>query len=480
MSESFLFYDLETFGANWRTSRIAQFAAVRTDAELNQIEAPITFFVQPANDLLPSPEATLITGITPQAAWRDGVNEAEAFARIHEAMTRPQTCVLGYNSLRFDDEFIRCGLFRNFYDPYEREWRGGNSRWDLLDVMRLAHALRPQGLEWPQREDGHTSFRLEHLARANDVHQEHAHEALSDVQALIGLARKLKHAQPRLWAHAARLRDKRYASTLLDLVAATPVLHVSQRFSASRLHSAAMLPLARHPAIDSRVVAFDLSCDPQPLLELDAVAIAERLYVRQADLPEGESRIALKEVHLNRCPVLIEWAHLRDADFQRLGIDPDLSQQRAHALRSGGEALVEKIRRVFARAGEWPGSDADASLYDGFIDDAEKKRFTDVRATPPHLLGQRDFGFRDPRLTELLFRYRARNWPYTLDAAENERWHEYRRRRLLTESGLSEHSLAGYMQAIAELRLAHAQDGHKQALLDQLQDWAQRIAAQLQ
>jgi len=146
MPASFFFYDLETFGADPRTTRIAQFAAMRTDAELNVVEEPSSFYLQPSDDLLPSPGATLVTGITPQQALRDGVNEAEAFARIQEEMTRPETCTLGYNSLRFDDEFIRHGLFRNFHDPYEREWRGGNCRWDLLDVLRLAHALRPDGL----------------------------------------------------------------------------------------------------------------------------------------------------------------------------------------------------------------------------------------------------------------------------------------------------------------------------------------------
>ena len=169
MSDSFLFYDLETFGADPRRSRIAQFAAVRTDAALDVVEEPISLFVRPADDLLPSPVATLITGITPQQALAEGMAEAEAAARIVEEMARPGTCTLGYNSLRFDDEFVRHTLFRNFFDPYEREWRGGNSRWDLLDVLRLAHALRPEGIEWPRREDGATSFRLEHLALANGV-----------------------------------------------------------------------------------------------------------------------------------------------------------------------------------------------------------------------------------------------------------------------------------------------------------------------
>ena len=321
MPASFLFYDLETFGADPRTSRIAQFAAMRTDAELNEVEAPISVFVKPADDLLPSPIATSITGISPQDALRDGVNEAEIFALIFEEMARPETCTAGYNSLRFDDEFVRYGLFRNFYDAYEREWRNGNSRWDLLDVLRLARALRPDGLEWPQREDGFTSFKLEHLATANEVRIGDAHEALSDVRALIGIARKFKNAQPRLWDYALRLRDKRFAASLLDPIAMQPALHVSSRYPASRLCAAPVIPLARHPRIDSRIVVFDLEQDPQALLSLTPEEIADRLYTPTADLPEGEERVALKEVHLNRCPALIAWNHLRPDDFERLSID---------------------------------------------------------------------------------------------------------------------------------------------------------------
>lgn len=479
MPATFLFYDLETFGSDPRRSRIAQFAAIRTDERLQQVEEPISFFVQPADDLLPSPVATLITGISPQHALREGVNEAEAFSRIFEEMARPETCTLGYNSLRFDDEFVRCGFFRNFFDAYEREWRGGNCRWDLLDVMRLACALRPDGIQWPRREDGHVSFKLEHLAEANAVREGDAHEALSDVRALIGLARRLRQAQPKLWEYALRLRDKRYAAQLLDVAAMRPVLHVSQRYPASRLCAAPVLPLARHPAIDSRVVVFDLDADPEALLALDADAIADRLYVRQADLPEGETRIPLKEVHLNRSPALVEWAHLRAPELERLRLDAGVVEARARRLRDAGPALAEKVRQVYARDPQRAPSDPDASLYDGFVPDADKRKFAQVRSTPPHLLGHGDFGFRDPRLDELLFRYRARNWPQSLGMQEHARWNDYRRRRLLHDSGLSELTLQQAREEIAALRLAHAGDGAKLALLDQLAAWNADIEAAL-
>jgi exodeoxyribonuclease-1 len=479
MPASFLFYDLETFGQDPRKTRIAQFAAQRTDEALNPVEEPVTFYVKPADDLLPSPIATLITGITPQHALSQGVPECDAIARIFEEMARPETCTLGWNTLRFDDEFVRHGLFRNFFDPYEREWRGGNSRWDLLDVARLFHALRPEGVQWPKREDGATSFKLEHLALANDVRTGDAHEAMSDVRATVGIARAMRSAQPRLWDYALQLRNKRFAASLLDTVAMTPLLHVSMRYPASRMCAAPVLPVARHPRIDSRIIVLDLDGDAQALLDLDPQDIADRLYTPRADLPEDVRRVPLKEVHLNRCPALVPWNYLRPADFERLGIDPDTVQAQAALLRAHAPLVAEKVRQVFAGERAHEPSDPDASIYDGFLADGDKRRLADVRATPPQQLGERAFGFKDPRLDELLFRYRARNWPLTLDSGEQARWDDYRRQRLANGSTTSEYSLDGFFEELAGLRARHAEEGGKLVLLDQLEAYGRALQAGL-
>ena len=477
MPATFLWYDLETFGRDPRRSRIAQFAAIRTDAELNPVDEPVSLFCQPADDLLPSPEATLITGITPQRARREGLREAEFFARVAEELAQPETCAVGYNSIRFDDEFIRYGLYRNFHDPYEREWRNGNSRWDLLDFMRLAHALRPDGLNWPQREDGTTSFKLEDLAAANGVRTGTAHEALSDVRALIGLARKLRTAQPRLWDYHYGQRDKRKVAAMLDVANMTPLLHVSGRYPASRLCAALVAPLARHPRIESRVIVLDLDADPQPLFDLPAEDIADRLYTPAADLPEGEARIPLKEVHSNRCPVLVPLEFLRAADFQRLGIDRAAALASAERLRAQ-PGLAEKVRRVFGAEKHRDPADADAALYDGFPSDADKRVFPLVRSSAPANLPVLEGRFTDPRFRELLFRYRARNWPEALDADGLERWNDYRRNRLQRDGGLSEYGFATYYAEIAALRAAR-EPGPAQALLDALEAWGKDLEQQL-
>jgi exodeoxyribonuclease-1 len=274
-----------------------------------------------------------------------------------------------------------------------------------------------------------------------------------------------------MWDYALRLRDKRYVGSLLDVVAMEPVLHISMRYPASRLCAAPVLPLARHPHINNRVIAFDLEGDIEPLLELSVEEITARLYTRAADLPEGQQRIPLKEVHLNKVPALVAWNHLRDADFERLAIDPAVIEAKAAKLRALAPQLAEKARQVFARERVNDGPiDADASLYDGFLAEGDKGLLSKVRTAPPEALAELEQRFRDPRLPELLFRYRARNHPQTLDDTARSRWDAYRQQRFSTP-GMAEQTLPEYIAQIAELREQHKDNPDSLALLDALDQW---------
>lgn len=475
----FLWYDLETFGRDARRSRIAQFGAIRTDENLDPVDDPIMLFCRPANDVLPSPGACLITGITPQQALAEGLPEAEFAARIHEEMSRPDTCVAGYNSFRFDDEFIRNLFYRNFFDPYEREWRNGNSRWDLIDVMRMAHALRPDGITWPKRDDGMTSFKLEALAAANGLVHSRAHDALSDVEATIALARLLKQAQPRLHDYAFALRNKKHAAALLDYANMTPVLHMSQRYPAAQGCGSLVLPLCPHPHISNQIIVCDLADDPSALIELPAEDILDRLYTPRADLPDGVSRIGLKQVHLNRAPILVELRHLSQSQQAVFGID--LERDLAHAQRlRDAPGLVEKIREVFGqpRADE-ADPDPDLALYAGFPNPHDKRLFTSVRQQRSEAPQAGRFGFHDPRYEELAFRYRARNFPDTLSGEDDARWQAYRSRRLAPGSDLSEYDFATYYAEIAQHRAAPNTNAEAHRILDALEDWGRGIERSL-
>lgn len=467
---SFYWHDYETFGADPARDRPAQFAGRRTNAELEPVGEPLVIYCQPAIDVLPHPDACLLTGITPQIAQQEGIPEPEFARQIIEAFSVPGTCGAGYNSIRFDDEVTRNLLYRNFYEPYTREWLAGNSRWDLIDVMRLWHALRPEGLEWPKREDGATSFKLQHLSAANNIVHAHAHEALSDVDATIGLARRLRTAQPKLFEHALKLRDKRFAASLLNCREMTPVVHVSSKIPATRGCLAVIAPIAPHPRNNNAVITFDLSCDPQELLDLPADELYDRVFISDADLPEGLLRIPLKGVHSNRSPMLAPLSTLRADNAEHWGIDLQRCHQHQKALLAAGSTLAEKVREVFSIGEERETADAELSLYAGFLPDADKPLLAKVRAAAPEMLASYETRFQDSRYAELLFRYRARHYPHTLDEAEQARWHAFVERKLEFDTGTANLTLDQYLDVLAA-RQAQINDPAQQKILDALDAW---------
>ena len=302
----------------------------------------------------PIPQACLITGITPQQAQREGLREAEFAARVHEELAHPGTCGVGYNSLRFDDEFTRQMLYRNFYDPYAREWRNGNSRWDLIDLARMCYALRPEGIEWPLREDGAPSFRLEDLAAANGIEQRRAHDALSDVEALIALARLIRARQPRLWDWYLGLRRKQRAFELLDLVHKPALLHVSSRYPA---RTAACRWSCRWPSIRARnneIIVYDLAANPVDLILLDADDIADRVFTPRADLPEDVERIPLRTIHANRSPALAPLSVLQGRRHRRASTSTRNAPPCTAPSCWPPPDIAEKVRRVYAAAADLP------------------------------------------------------------------------------------------------------------------------------
>lgn len=435
-NHTFLWHDYETFGVSPRRDRPAQFAAVRTDAELNPIGEPIMLYCQPAPDYLPDPQSCLLTGITPQLCLERGVPEHQFAATIERALAQPGTVGVGYNTIRFDDEFTRFLFWRNLIDPYAREWQNGCGRWDILDLVRTAYALRPDGINWPRHADGRPSFRLEDLAAANGLQHDSAHDALSDVHATIALARLIRERQPRLFEFCFDLRKKERAAAEISLHAPRPFLHVSGMFPVERGCLALMWPLAPHPTNKNEVIAWDLAHDPSELLALDAAAVRERLFTAADALPEGVARLPIKSVHINKSPVVI--GNLKTLAPQRAahwGIDVE------QALRHAGIAasldpdgrLAALWRQVFERPAAAP-ADVDQDLYGGFVGNNDRRKLAQLREGSPQQLAQAP-AFDDPRLEELLFRYRARNFPQTLTAGERQRWEEYRAARLFDGAG---------------------------------------------
>ncbi|RMG32663.1 MAG: exodeoxyribonuclease I [Gammaproteobacteria bacterium] len=471
---SFYWHDYETWGADPARDRAAQFAGLRTDLDFNPIGEPLVIYAQPADDMLPQPGACMVTGISPQRALAEGVPEADFFRFIHAEMMQPGTCSLGFNTIRFDDEVTRYGLYRNFFDPYEREWKNGNSRWDMIDVVRLTRALRPEGIEWPVNEEGVTSFRLEHLTAANEIEHLGAHDALADVRATIAIARLVRDRQPRLFDYVFTHRDKQTLAALLDPAATRPVLHVSARYPARLGCIAAVLPLAMHPRNRNSVIVYDLRSDPEPLLLLDAEALRERLYTRSEDLPEGVERIALKEVHINKAPVVVPLNTLTDRAREEWQMDAATEQRHLALLLAHRAELQAKLAEVYAER-EFEPRDPDLDLYGGFLTDADRRRCDRVRSTPPEQLAGLDLRFDAPKMNELLFRYRARNWPDTLGPEERARWDEWRRARVRDPQGPSSITLDQYRRELARLAVDADLPEDRRRVVDDLLEWPERV-----
>ncbi|HEY0201360.1 MAG TPA: exodeoxyribonuclease I [Burkholderiaceae bacterium] len=476
---TFFWHDYETFGVDPRRDRPAQFAGIRTDAELNEVGAPVMLYCQPAPDFLPDPQSCLITGITPQHCLEHGVPEHVFAQRIEQELAAPGTIGVGYNTIRFDDEITRFMFWRNLIDPYAREWQNDCGRWDLLDVVRITRALRPDGMEWPAHTDGKPSFKLEDLTRANGLAHEAAHDALSDVRATIALARLIRSKQPRLFDFALSLHKKERVAAELGLPAtratARPFLHVSGMFAPERGCLAVMWPLANHPTNKNELLAWDLSSDPAELASLDVQTLRQRLFTRSADLPEGVRRLPIKGIHLNKSPMVVSSLRtLSPALAERWGIDMGAALRHAETAASLPD-MSALWAEVYARPQE-TALDVDEDLYGGFVGNADRRRLNQLRACSGEELAHARTGFDDSRLEELLFRYRARNFPSTLDDEETVRWQAYRVARLLEGEG-GARNVDRYFAEIDTLQ--ENADARGETVLNALYEYAEMIAPEI-
>ncbi|MDO6447215.1 exodeoxyribonuclease I [Colwellia sp. 1_MG-2023] len=471
-----LWHDYETWGISPKLDKPSQFAGIRTDLDLNIIGEPEMFYCQPPQDYLPNPEACLVTGITPQKALAEGLTEAAFADRIHSLFSQPNTCVAGYNNIRFDDEVTRYLLYRNFYDPYAREWQNGNSRWDIIDLVRACYALRPDGINWPTVErDGEevVSFRLELLTAANDISHESAHDAMSDVYATIAMAKLIKEKQPKLYDFIFNLKNKKQVAELLDVYNMTPVVHTSSKISSVHGCTSWFSPVAYHPVNKNAVICVDLAQDPSPLFNLTAAEIKSRLYTRHDELAEDESPIPLKLIHINKCPIVAPAKTLLPENAERLAIPRERCLANLKLLKEHLE-IREKLAEVFA-ADDFSDEDIDAeqALYGGnFFSHADKAQMEILHQLPPEQLSSHPFTFQDERLPTLLFRYRARNYPLTLTNEEQQKWQQYCQNKIQF-GGKGLLSADEFMIKIENLVHEHENNQSKMAVLKALYQYIQ-------
>lgn len=469
---TFYFYDLETSGIDSRYQRIMQFGGVRTDMDLNVIGEPYQTLVKLSDEVLPEPDAVMITGITPQQTLTDGITEVALLNYLNKEVFTKDTIVAGFNSIRFDDEFIRSSLYRNYFDPYEREWADGRSRWDTIDLVRMTRALRPDGIEWPHTKEGVPTNRLEELTKANGIEHSNAHDALADVMATIEVAKIIKHKQPKLFEHLLSMRNKKFAGDLLNLGSGQPVVHSTGMIKTDYFNTSVFLPLVADPSNSNSVLCWDLRYDPKPWQDMTPEEIARLAFTSWRELSKNdEQRIPIKAVHLNKSPAIAPLGVLDEKSQERIGLT--LAQVETH--RKAVVSLADLPQRV---ADAWksnkfaPAPDVDGQLYDGFISDKDKQVMLSVHAmTEQDLRGAApDFG--DKRLNELWVRYKARNFPSTLTDEERAVWEQYRAKRIQSGPGISISKYAARLKTLAE---ENASDQSKMYLIEELQLYAESI-----
>ncbi|MFO0971285.1 MAG: exodeoxyribonuclease I [Candidatus Saccharimonadales bacterium] len=471
---AFYFYDLETSGINARAQRIMQFAGQRTDENFQSLGEPQNWLVKLSDEILPDPDAVLITGITPQKTLEEGYSEAEFLKLFYKEVLQPDTIICGFNTIRFDDEFMRNTLWRNFYDPYEWQWQDGRSRWDLLDVVRMVRALRPDGITWPVDEKGQPTNRLELLTKANGLDHENAHDALSDVRATIAVAQLLKQKQPKMFEYLLSVRIKKTVQMLLNLDDPQPFVYTSGRFANAWQKTTVVVPFAEgeHGA----VLVYDLRQDPDQLAKLDDTELSQKAFQRDSET----ELLPVKALKDNKCPAVAPLGVFDTACQKRLHLSMQTVEDNLKKLRRNQD-LVDRLGQLFTKRTEemkakFPAhADPDFQLYDGFLNDADKGRMSAVRAADMDSLVDLTLDFTDERLSQLLPRYKARNFPRSLTASERSAWEEYRRKRLArgVEGQLSFEKFA---QRLAELVQIKVSDEHAQFLLQELQLYAESIA----
>lgn len=476
MSASLFFYDLETSGVSAKSARIMQFAGQRTTLDLEPIGEPISLYIKLSPDVLPDPEAILLTGITPQKTLIDGLTEQEFLSYFFDEIVQPGTTFLGFNSIRFDDEFMRYMLYRNFYDPYAWQWKNDCSRWDILDMVRMTRALRPEGIEWPFASDGRPTNRLEMLTAVNKLSHDNAHDAGSDVAATIAVTKLIADTQPDLYKYLFGLRSKKAVATVVE--SGKPFVYTSGNYSSDYLHTTVATLLAKKPKGDEALV-YNLRVDPTPFLEMSAKElVAAWKYTRDPDA----IRLPIKSIKYNRAPAVAPLGVINDAATEeRLKIDWDEIEKNRLILESNKKAFATKMLELVAAMDAKRDQEqktlfsdmntVDEQLYSGFAGSGDANLMEQVHQSRDNLedlIGK----FSDDRFNALLPLYKARNYPNKLSSEERAAWEAHLTQKLM--GGDTQSALYRYFQRLEELSQTKLPKA-KQFLIEELQLYGQSL-----
>ena len=470
---TFYWYDYETFGLSPKVQRIAQFAGIRTDENLNVLDEHM-FYCKPTHDSLPAPEACAVTGITPQLCEKKGFIEHEFIKKIHDEFSKPGTCIVGYNSIAFDDEYTRHTLFRNFLDPYSWHWQNGNARWDILNVARFCYAHKEDGsLNWVKNEKNRPIFKLDRLAPANHIEHTNAHDAMADVRATIGIARIIKDTQPKFFNYALSLNDKKEVAQLVKPL--HPMLLTSSSFGYKSSFTRLVTSICNHPEYNDRSIVFNLNQDPEIFLELESEELKTLTFSKKSDLPKGIEKLDLSELVYNKSPMFVcspnsDNFKLSPILIEKFELNLDKCLKNLRFIQKNSQSIEDKVRAIYRNDSDRePSRDVDQSLYDGFISNNDRQICNEIQNLSPTQLSEFVQEFEDRRLTKLFLHFKARNYPQLLNEFEQEQWFEIVQSRI--QSGANGFlSIDSFERSIESLR--ESQPGSEN-LLKELEDYAQ-------
>lgn len=476
-SQSFFFYDLETSGINPRESRIMQFAGQRTDLDLNNIGESKNILISFSEDILPDPEAIMITGITPQLTQAEGITEAEFMKIFENEIAVPGTIFVGYNTVRFDDEFMRYLHYRNFYDPYIWQWKDGRSRWDLLDVVRLTRALRPEGINWPVDEKGNPTNRLELLTALNGLEHNQAHDALNDVHATIALAQLLRSKQPKLFDYLLQLRDKKRVAALVGTN--KPFVYASGKYPSEFQKTAIVVKIADNPNRSGALV-YDLRHDPRQFTNMTTEQLTDAWrWIPYEERSDDNPRLPVKTLQFNRCPAVAPLTVVDKDSQKRLAIDMATIRKNLALLKNMPEwhKKVLGALKILDIEQEQRHADidrhVDTLLYNGFMSDYDSRIMAKIRSSKPEHLSDFIEQAQDQRIKQLLPLYKARNYPRKLTDQERTDWELYKYKFLF--NGGTQSRLAKYFSSIQQLRKKNDLTKNQKSNLEDLWLYGQSI-----
>jgi exodeoxyribonuclease-1 len=298
---------------------------------------------------------------------------------------------------------------------------------------------------------------------------------MSDVYATIAVAKLIKERQPKLFDYLFTLRNKRKVLEQIDFKQLTPLVHISSKIPAVHGCCTWIVPVGMHPTNKNAVIVLNLALDPTPLFTLSEDEIRQKLYTPNTMLEEGEQRLPIKLLHINKCPVLAPAKTLSAENALRLGIDRQACLSNLQKIKANMPSL-EKLQQVYTPSDNIDQLDPEHALYSGgFFSTNDKALMSQIVSSDVQGLTELTLPFEDERLNTLLFRYRARNASQSLSNTEVERWQRYRHFKFYDDESPASIKMPEFLMQLEQLSAEHSRNPDKLSMLKALYNYAQSL-----